>query len=295
MFERRLLKINGVRMAMVFVVVLFARGCQPPTDAAGLLAPEPAVERPVVSDADQQDVDEQYVLLVRLHIVAIEVPVGQASLSRDLWRHIDEEAVRALRNPLLGLNGVRAGLGRADTWPDVAEVLKALTGRRLSESAAVVLPGNPMPIALKIEQPRETLFVFDIERRPVGLDYPAGDHLLTVVCTLNEDDPSQVLMQAIPQVRSSKRTTHFREQEGRLMMVAEPDLITLDSLAVQAMVPAGDFLVFGPGMASDRTSSVGHAFFIKERKGMEFETLVVLRPEVFATTVRTPNPAGAIR
>lgn len=287
--------IQAAAALLASLALVLVSGClaaKPGKVDSALVGPE----RPFAAGASLAEAGEEtHVLLIRLHIVSIEVPVGTASGSEDIWSYLDEEAVRAVRTPALGFNGLRAGIGRAASWGDLAEVLKRMTGRRLAESAAVALPGNPMPIVLKAEQPAETLFVFDRQRRLTGLDYPAGDRLLAVVCTLNEDDPSQTMITAVPQIRTTRLRPGIRQEEDQLLMVAEPDVISIDPLTIQAMVPAGDFLVIGPGVESPRASSVGHALLVKQREGMEFETVLILKPEVFATTVRTASPAGAIR
>ena len=51
-------------------------------------------------------------------------------------------------------------------------------------------------------------------------------------------------------------------------------------------MPAKGFLVIGPGANARNPTSVGYHFLVKKRQGMEFETLLVLVPEVFAAPLR---------
>ena len=72
----------------------------------------------------QADESRQVVLLVRMRLVSIEVPVGQASGSEEIWSYLDEEPVAADGNGVVGRNGFRVGRARRDAWPDLAETLK---------------------------------------------------------------------------------------------------------------------------------------------------------------------------
>ena len=69
------------------------------------------------------------------------------------------------------------------------------------------------------------------------------------------------------------------------MMVDRPDIFSLTPLTFQVSVPSKDFLVIGPGPECGRRSSVGHHFLVSDRDGVEFETLLVLKPEAFAAPV----------
>jgi len=246
--------------------------------------------RPLMPRDLKSENGKNYLLIVRLHMVSIEVPVGTVSDSEELWSYVDEEAVRQVRTPALGLNGLRIGLGRNDSWPDLAEVLKRMTGRRCEESTMIALPGNPVHIVLKSAQPAQTLFAFRKDLSLEGDDYPPGDNLLTIVCTLNRDDPSKLLLTGLPQIRTSRRKSRYVNRNGKIMLVSKPSVYSLTSLTFQAVVPSNDFLLIGPGGQSGRPSSIGHAFFVKDKEGVEFETVLILRPEVFAAPAAPPKP-----
>jgi hypothetical protein len=227
--------------------------------------------------------------MVRLNIASIEIPAGIASESEPLWSYLNEESVNLVRTPVLGFNGLRIGIGNNSVWPDIAELLKQMTGRRVIESVAVAVPGRPLPIVLKQYRGEQTLFLFREDRTISGMDYPSGEQILMMVCTLNEDDPSQVLITAVPQIRTIQRKSHFIQQDGKYMMVSQPEEYPLTPLTFQVLLPSNDFLMIGAGTESGRTTSVGHSFLIKDKDGLEFETLLIIKPEVFAA------PAGEMK
>jgi len=225
---------------------------------------------------------KQYRLLVRLRVATMEVPVGTASGSEEIWSYIEEEPVLGARSVGLGPNGFRVGVARRDSWQDLTRILKRMTGRDVRNDYATAVPGDPIRFILKRNQPVQTIFVYYEDRTFSGADYPPGDNVLSLSCTLDEDDPTKILITAVPQICSTDRPVEFLNEGGRMMIVSKPQMFPLSALTFQLLVPAHDILVIGPGVAARRQASAGHHFLVKEREGMEFETVLVLIPEVVA-------------
>jgi hypothetical protein len=228
--------------------------------------------------------------LIHLQIGTVSVPTGQASGSEELWSYVDEEPV-SLHSTVLGLNGLRVGVGRAEAWEDLERTLNALTGQSFRMIQLRVVPGRPAPIEIKRDQPVQTLFIFFPDRTLTGEDYPKGDNLLTLSCTLNPDDPTEVFVTGVPQLRTSKRFTRFVQEKGIPRMVTKPLLFSFNPLTFQLPVDNDDFLIIGPGIMAQRPTSLGHHFLIEERAGIEYETVLIIRPRVFR--LKNEDPAAA--
>ena len=99
------------------------------------------------------------------------------------------------------------------TSPQAFDGLR-MTGRKLHESAVIAIPGRPVSIVLKRGLPQQTMFLFRPDRTLSGLDYPPGDNLLTIACTLDEDDQSKVLITGLPQVRTTYHRPQFVDRTG---------------------------------------------------------------------------------
>ena len=226
--------------------------------------------------------DGAYLLYLQLRLISIKVPVGKASGSEDLWSYLDEEGLGATSSTCLGRNGLRVGVGRRQSWPDLAAILKRLTGRAIRTTTMSALPGENVHVVLKEFRPSQTIFFFHPDRTLSGADHPPGDNVLTLTCTVGGDDPSRILMTAVPQVRSSKRRTKIVKSPAGVMMVDKPTWSSFRPLMFQVSVPSKDFLVVGPSAESRRASSVGHHFLVEKKEGMEVETLLVIIPEVLA-------------
>ena len=229
---------------------------------------------------------KRYQIVVTMKLTTIEVPVGTASGSEDVWSYLEEEPVKPIRSASLGRNGFRVGLGRAGSWPDLVRVFKRMTGRSPEQSLVATMPGAPLPIILREKPTAETIFTFHSDRTLSGRDYPPGDYLLAVVCTLDEDDLSKVLITAMPQVRAARSRKTFAMKKAGPGIVVKSEVYDFAPLAFQLTIPPKGFVVIGPGANSRNPISAGHHFLVRKKEGMEFETLLVLTPEVFATPVR---------
>jgi len=278
----------------VVVAGLVLSGCSPPPEPPAPSGPF-LDDRPITvpPPSSRVKVDgKEFILLVRLHMASVEVPIGKASGTEELWSYLDEESVAAVHGVALGLNGVRVGVGRANAWSDVVGVLQKMTGRKLKEGNMITVPGGTVPTELKKRQDVETIFTFYEDRTLTGSDYPPGDYLLTLSSTVSEDDPSKAVITGVPQIRTTRRDPHFTIEDGRATFVNRPTVFSFRPLTFQVTVPRKDFLVIGPGTEARRPNSVGHHFFVKDKDGLEFETVLVVVPEVFAAPLE-PAEGGA--
>ncbi len=227
-----------------------------------------------------------YMLIIRMEITTIEVPIGTASSSEEIWNYVDEESLLEAHTPALSYNGLRVGCGREEDWPDLAEVLRRMTGRKLGTSSVVAFPNRPKSIILKSRQPAQTIFCYRADRTLEGFDFPPGENLLTLSCSLDEDDPSELLVTGVPQIRTTHRRSKFVDNGAGMMMVHQPDIYSISPMTFQLRVPKDHFLVIGPSLAAARSSSVGHHFLVKEKNGMQFETVLIIKPKVVAAPIK---------
>jgi len=273
-------------------------GCEPALSGAGnsgapaIPASPTTMPRAAGPSASQPDAAggaskaKQFRLIVKIRMATIEVPVGTASGSEEIWSYLDEEPVSAVRSVSLGRNGIRVGLGRDGAWPDLAAAFKRMTGQAPSQSVLAAMPNDPLQIILRQHQGEATIFTFRDDRTLHGRDYPVGDYLLAVACTLDEDDLSKVMLTAVPQVRSTARLPAYVMSPLGPQLVNQPETFSLSDLTFRLMVPPKGFIVIGPGANARNPSTAGYHFLTHKREGVEFETLLVLMPEVLAATIR---------
>jgi hypothetical protein len=224
-------------------------------------------------------------------MISVDVPLGAASGSEDLWRYVDEEPVADMGG-LLGRNGLRVGHGKEEAWADITRALTKMTGQKVAESSMLTLPYDVVPVILKQYQPEQTIFLSYRDRTLAGQDYPAGDCILCFVCTLDQDDPKQVCMTVMPQIRSTERHQEITDENGQYMVLLKPTVFAMPALTFHLNVPNRDFLIIGPGAQSRRPSSLAHSFLVKQKDGMSFETVMVIRPEVFWAPLKSGDAAS---
>jgi hypothetical protein len=269
---------------MLCLAAALPLGC-PAGDDGRPIAPLPEADRPLMPH-DLPAGGNSYFLVVRVKMITISVPVGTASRSEELWSRLNEEKVTALRSANLGRNGLRVGVVARRDWDAVARLLVEMTGRPLKTTTLISRPGDPLAVALKTQQGEQTVFLFHDDRTLTGRDYPPGDNLITLTCTLNEEDPSQIMITGLPQIRTTERRPRFVGELAHALLVYQPDFLSFHALTFQVAVASRDVLVIGPGAESARPSSVGHRFLLREVDGVAHETVLVLIPEVFGVEAR---------
>jgi len=227
---------------------------------------------------------------VRLHLRLVELPVGAASGSEQIWSRLQDAPLGSDSQMRLALNGVRLGLARQDNWPQLAKVLERLGGRDVPKFSVVrVRPGPPTPIVIRRCPRQQTIFTFRRDRTLAGADYQPADNLLAVHCALRPPDPRTVMMTVLPQVRSLRRKIKYVKEAEGYGLSRRAVRRSFDSLMFRVRLTEKDLLIIGPGAESQRRSSVGRHFFFRTSAGMEFETLLVLRPEIVEISA-TPPP-----
>jgi len=240
-----------------------------------------------VADA-QAAAPDRYTLVVQLNVFRVEVPFGLVSHSERLWRYLDEELHEVPVLARLHRNGFRVGRARTAEWDRVSELLRDMAGRSLIRTRRLAWPARPAPLTLREHQGHQRIFTFTDQGLLEGRDYEPGDNVLMLTCHLNANDPSEVLLQVAPVVRSRTRVRRWsRTEEGEYELGNKPVQTPVGDLQFTVKVPKGHYIVIGPGQAAARTTSPGHRFLTAEVRAARLETLLVIVPEVFAA------PAGA--
>ena len=272
---------------LIAALSVFA-GCKGPEESPFPNGKPPTLEgvplEPFI-DANKHN-QRDFVLVVRTNLITVQVPVGSVSNSEDLWSYLDEEPAGAHVGSALSSNGIRVGLGRKGAWKNVTAILQQLTGQPLVHTSLLVPPGTPMPIVFKSSQKSQTIFTYRRDASLVGQDYPAGDNVLVTTATINYDDPSAVYMTAAAAIRSNRRRQGYTKRSGRYALTSESVYYRLDGMDFRFKVPRGDFILIGPAAEARRRSSPGYHFLIHQRKALQFETVVIIAPEVFAAPLK---------
>ena len=232
------------------------------------------------------DDPRSFILLIRFRLITVELPIGSVSDSEELWSYVNEEPVGGRIGATLARNGIRVGVASEQTWTDVAKLLRRLTGKSLARRHLVTHPGAAMPVVLKVAEPLQTVFLFRPDRTLIGNDYPPCDNVLMMAGTINYDEPTDVYLTVGAILRSVGRRSRYVEGAAGYVLTSLPTYYRLEDMGFTVRIPAGGFVVVGPGPDVRRDTSPGHRFLVPTRRGLQFETILVIAPEVFAAPVR---------
>ncbi len=224
----------------------------------------------------------KFLLAVRLAMYRVELPIGSASRSERLWRYFDEEVTDSATISILQHNGLRVGRASIQGWPAVSRVLEEMTGTSPARSLMWAVPGHEEQITLKEHLDEQHLFIFDQMGCLSGQDYPPGDNILQITCTVNGLDPSEIVLHAVPAVLDERRVQRWELTDQGYQRTDRRQELPISAMEFTVRVPKGNYIVIGPGADVMRSTSPGHSLLISERGGLRFETLLVLVPEVFA-------------
>ncbi len=259
-------------------------GCSPAGDDSGRGLTAPA-ERTALPGPPSAVVGGRPIVTTKAAIVT--VPLGAASCSEEIWSYVDAEPIEAARSAQLGRNGLRAGLVRADSWGDLEDVFRRLSGRETTYGVVTAAPGEPGSLPIKRRRTTSTIFAFYGDRSASGADYPAGEFLLTISCAISEVDRDRLVLTVLPQIRSATIETRIAETPPLgIGYQSGQEVFSFDQAGFQLSMPVGDMLVIGPGAESQRPNSIGHHFLTDRIKGVPVETVIVLIPEVITVPPR---------
>jgi hypothetical protein len=269
-----------------------------PAEAAGAVGDVSSGQGIAVTPAGPEvpaSADRRVLIAVRLSLSSIELPVGTISRSERIWSYLDEESIDLVHTGGTAKNGIRIGRGQAGAWGDLTRLIAEMNGRAVSSSTMLSPPGRVVPISLNSSPAAQTIFMFRPDGTLHGHDFPPGDDIISIYCSLAENDPSTIHMIGTPQVRTAKQGVRFVASAGGVTMVNRPDFYPITDLTFSTTMPSGDFLVIAPGEWSSRNTSVGHHFLVRETDGMAFELLLIVKAQAIAAPViSTPADGGLL-
>jgi hypothetical protein len=277
---------------MLLLAAMLIGGCDNPFISTPPPVPDPpeSADPPEARTLRELDpppaiaVDKRLMYMVHLQMTIIEVPANVASGGEALWSHFNEEPL--LRKAAsMSLNGMRIGLASADDWETIKKQLESMSGLEKKTLALQTYSAIPNQITLKPCCPTQTIFTYFTNRSLRGEDYPPGDNILSISCSVNPNDRQTIHFSALPQIRSTKRKGHIVKNHGQPKIVYKAKYFPFDPLLFQAKIRSGDFLLIGPGREARRPSSVGKHFFTVRKKGMPYETMLLIRPRIYKIKV----------
>lgn len=230
--------------------------------------------------------------VVRLEIDTIELPAGTAGKMEKLWTYLDEEPV-SLHSTVLGMNGFRVGVGRDCDWAEVEALLARQGGLSFERKIVETRLGYPAHLEMKTKEPIQNIFIFSDAQTLRGENFPPGDNLLTMSTFIDEETEKDIIIAAVPQIRSTTQHFGIETDNDDPRIVYKSRFYPLDEMAFRVKIPLNDFIVIGPGSQSGRPNSVAKHFLTLNRQGMDYDRIFVIRPKILNVAVKKPADRSA--
>ncbi|MBN1343514.1 MAG: hypothetical protein JXQ73_12575 [Phycisphaerae bacterium] len=216
---------------------------------------------------------------VYLDLLRVEVPLGAVSRSYKVWDELDEQCLGAECVVMLKRNGFRVAVGRPEAWPPIKSFLDDLSDTVVYRDR-FNLSGGASTVAISEGPDDRSVFFFRKDGTMAGSSFPASHSLFQIVHRLNPDDPSEVILKVIPEIRQNERKLEWSRRGERYVRVPVYEGRTFYELAVEVALSPGRFIVIGPGQEIELDAVVGRALLTREVEGRRYESIFVLTPRV---------------
>lgn len=221
----------------------------------------------------------RYVYGVKIGIWTFRVPLGQLSKNKALWSCLDEERT-ALKSKILGLNGIRVGVGGKGDLEKVDKILKTMMASNYSKSVLQIFNNKSGAIVVGRNMPAQTIFLYSGSKGIAGNDYPPGDNLIRISAAADSSSADKSLLTITPEIRSDKTELQIVREHGTARLEEVPLRFPFKVVRFQLKMTNGEFIIIAPGVQANRPTSLGHCFLTSLDNKVEFEQLLVLHPEV---------------
>jgi hypothetical protein len=229
-----------------------------------------------IGPTDSRDATPLPEALIHLDVYQLDVPLGMVSGSVAFWKRVDEQCLGVGAGDRLFKNGLRCGLARKDDWPFFRDWFD---GRPNSVRKSTINGYHAQAVELELTKKidAEDLFYFNPSNVLEGRSYESCVNLVSLSFQPAPRKPGAVRIALCPTVRAQRRRLEFtplnQEYESPFMQVDR-----LYNLDLQVDVPEDQFLIVAPSEDSQRTTSIGGRFFIKNDKTEKLEQVLVIVP-----------------
>ncbi len=232
--------------------------------------------------------------LFRIDVYQFTVPLGTLGRNENFWKRMDEQCVDVGTYDLLFKNGMRVGVAPMSEFDGIRKNITAdATRRALSVTGTVA---RQVQLETRKDLIEETIFDFDATNQPIGRTYERCSNMLNLSFEPTPRKPGSVRVQLCPMVRTSRTHLEFSllNEEREIQWVSPEAMYDLN---LRADIPPGSFLILAPSAASDRLTSVGHAFLTEDGNTQRLEQVIVLVPLPMNADdpLSPPRPASTTR
>lgn len=251
-------------------------GCGAAQKSTGVVAAQPVVAMVQPQPADiPRDAAADSPAIFHVEMFLLNPPEGTFSGNEDFWKRIDEQCVDPATASLLQSNGIRVGLAPLSELESFDKYMDE--SHPVQKLAVVGSEVKDAQIDMKPEVPEQIIFHLDKTNTPVGRTFGKSENIINISFEPAPRKPGQLRLTVCPMVRATRRQMRFTElnSEYELEFVNPEHYYDLN---FRVDIPPEHFLVVTPSASARITTSVGHAFFIKEAPAERQEQVLIVVP-----------------
>jgi hypothetical protein len=273
--------------ALLTTVLILLTGCENgnwsqwgrPVEKAPLPKTQPATD---VAERSTPLTGMVVIQTVQFAILRVRAPAGTFSDSEKLWNPVNEEVLPAPTQLLLRNNGLRIGVGKQASWPQIKAALDA-EKVEVSQDAQVMQNGVPLSIELNGQPRDQTLFLIRSDGTMPGASFPQSTNALRVEYWIPPNASTSVMMELIPEIQMARALGQSALAVAALRnpTAAAPSRLFRE-LAARIPVGPDEFLVIGPSAAARQNRLIGSLMLGEEIDGRQLESMCYITPRILS-------------
>lgn len=248
-------------------------------------APGPASVFPTPAGIDDRPLVIQS---IEFQVLRVRAGKGAFSESGKIWNALDEEAFAATTRALLRKNGLRLGVGKLASWPQIKAILDA-EEVEISTNQQIVRNGLPLTVEIDPQMRDQTLFLFREDGTMAGRTYASSRMVLRIEYFIPLTDADAVVIDVMPEiVLPFSRPRPTLGPGGWVQEEIQQTTRPLRELASRAQMAPETFLAIGPSGTSHQGHLAGSLLLCEEIDGQVFESMYFITPRVRSRTPAVP-------
>ncbi len=171
--------------------------------------------------------------------------------------------------------------GQSQWWDAVHAALDSIDGVTSVQLDPLRLPPD-FPLALEMDAgPHDqTLFFLGADGVLTGETWVASRNVLRVNYGLNLEQPEQVRLAVVPEVRQRLHGWRWVRHEAGISQVPDYNGRAFGAAGFAVDLDPGEFLMIAPNQRADVYGMVGGAFLVQEEEGTRYDSYVFLHADM---------------
>jgi hypothetical protein len=188
---------------------------------------------------------------------------------------------------MLRNNGLRIGVGKHSTWPQIKAALDA-EKVEISTNQQTLQNGVPLTVEINTQPRDQTLFLIRSDGTMPGAFFPQSTNALRIEYWIPPSSANTVMMELMPEIRLPRAAGQSNLavaalQDPSVMYPSRP----LRELTVRIAVGPDEFLAVGPSSVAQQNHLAGSLLLVEEVDGRRLESMCFITPKILSVPVPT--------